>query len=91
MPSSQILELEKTLQSYPLEDKQWLLQQLIQQLGLNSQAKPPVNYTQQAKDIIAETISEVLTLSNDCEEEVWQKFDLAKSRISEKLNESDLL
>jgi Lon protease-like protein len=91
MPSPQILELEKTLQSYPLEDKQWLLQQLMQQLGLNPQEKPPVNYKQQAKNIIAETISEVLTLSSDCEEEVWQKFDLAKSRISEKLNEADLL
>jgi predicted Fe-S protein YdhL (DUF1289 family) len=39
----------------------------------------------------AETISEVLALSNDCEEQVWQKFYAASGRISEKLNESDFL
>jgi hypothetical protein len=91
MPSPKIIELEQILQTYSIEDKQWLLQQLIQQLGLNHQEKPPVNYQQQAKDIIAETISEVLALSNDCEEQVWQKFYAASGRISEKLNESDFL
>jgi len=69
MPSPKIIELEQILQTYSIEDKQWLLQQLIQQLGLDNQEKPPVNYKQQAKEIIAETISEVLALSNDCEEE----------------------
>jgi hypothetical protein len=91
MPSPKIIELEQILQTYSIEDKQWLLQQLIQQLGLNHQEKPPVNYKQQAKGIIAETISEVLALSNDCEEQVWQKFYAASGRISEKLNESDFL
>lgn len=91
MPSPKIIEIEQILQTYSIEDKQWLLQQLIQQLGLNNQEKPPVNYKQQAKEIIAETISEVLALSNDCQEEVWQKFYVASGKISAKLNESDLL
>jgi hypothetical protein len=55
MPSPKIIELEQILQTYSIEDKQWLLQQLIQQLGLDNQEKPPVNYKQQAKGIIAET------------------------------------
>ncbi|MDB9534980.1 hypothetical protein PN451_03800 [Dolichospermum planctonicum CS-1226] len=89
MPSPKIIEIEKILQTYSIEDKQWLLQQLIQQLGLNNQEKPPGDYKQQAKEIIAETISEVLALSNDYEEEVWQKFYAASGRISAKLNELD--
>jgi len=53
MPSPKIIEIEQILQTYSIEDKQWLLQKLIQQLGLNNQEKPPVNYKQQAKEIIA--------------------------------------
>jgi predicted P-loop ATPase/GTPase len=89
MPSSKIIELEQTLQTYSVEDKQWLLQKLIQQLGLKENS--PVNYKQQAKEIIAETISEVIALSDECEKEIWQKYDLAKAKISQQLKESDLL
>ncbi|MDB9456246.1 hypothetical protein PN480_04955 [Dolichospermum circinale CS-1225] len=53
MPSPKIIEIEQILKTYSIEDKQWLLQQLIQQLRLNNQEKPPVNYQQQAKEIIA--------------------------------------
>ena len=53
MPSPKIIELEQILQTYSIEDKQWPLQQLIEQLGLNHREKPPVNYKQQAKKIIA--------------------------------------
>lgn len=88
MPSPQIMELEKTLQNYSLEDKHWLLKQLIKQVGIN-QDNSLGSYKQKAKDLIAETISEVLTLPNDCEEEVWQKFYLASKRISSKFNEAD--
>lgn len=76
MPSPQIIELEKTLQNCSSEDKHWLLERLIQQLGLNYEKQNVISYKQEAKDIIAETISEVLTLPNDCEEEIWQKFNL---------------
>ncbi|MEA5616796.1 hypothetical protein VB711_02930 [Cronbergia sp. UHCC 0137] len=51
MPSPKIIELEQILQTYSIEDKQWLLEQLIQQLGSNNQ--------QQTKEIISETISYV--------------------------------
>jgi hypothetical protein len=37
MLSSLIIELEQKLRDCSLEDKQWLLEQLHQQLGLNNQ------------------------------------------------------
>jgi hypothetical protein len=37
MISPQIIELEQKLRNFSVEDKQWLLEQLHQQLGLNNQ------------------------------------------------------
>jgi len=37
MLSPQIIELEQKLRNFSVEDKQWLLEQLHQQLGLNNQ------------------------------------------------------
>jgi hypothetical protein len=37
MISPQIIELEQKLRNFSFEDKQWLLEQLHQQLGLNNQ------------------------------------------------------
>jgi hypothetical protein len=37
MLSSLIIELEQKLRNFSFEDKQWLLEQLHQQLGLNNQ------------------------------------------------------
>jgi len=37
MLSPQIIELEQKLRNFSVEDKQWLLEQLDQQLGLNNQ------------------------------------------------------
>jgi hypothetical protein len=37
MISPQIIELEQKLRDFSVEDKQWLLEQLHQQLGLNNQ------------------------------------------------------
>ena len=37
MISPQIIELEQKLRNFSFEDKQWLLEQLDQQLGLNNQ------------------------------------------------------
>jgi hypothetical protein len=91
MPSSKIIEIEQTLQTYSVEDKEWLLQKLIQQLELDNPENSARNYKQQAKEIIAEAISEVFTLPDDCEEEIWQKYDLARAKISQQLNEFDLL
>jgi hypothetical protein len=89
MPSPKIIEIEQTLQTCSLEDRQWLLQQLIQQLKLNEPEKLTLNYKQQAQEIMAETITEVVALSDDCEDELWQKFDLASSKIAQQLNELD--
>ena len=37
MISPQIIELEQKFRNFSFEDKQWLLEQLHQQLGLNNQ------------------------------------------------------
>jgi hypothetical protein len=37
MLSPQIIKLEQKLRNFSVEDKQWLLEQLHQQLGLNNQ------------------------------------------------------
>lgn len=92
MPSPQIIEIEHKLRDYSVEDKQWLLEQLSQQVGLNSGKNDLLSSNKiQAREIIAETLSEVLKLPNDCYEEVWQKFDSACTRMSEKLDESELM
>ncbi len=87
MLSPQIIEIEQKLRDCSLEDKKWLLEQLNKHLeGLKDNEN-----RKQAKELITETLNEVQNMSDNCYQEVWEKFDDACSRISGSFKESDLL
>ncbi|MGL5032704.1 MAG: hypothetical protein ACRC6M_02755 [Microcystaceae cyanobacterium] len=90
MPSTQIIKLEQTLKTYSPEDKKWLMEQLKQQLQL-TEKKNPSNLKQEARELIAETLSEVLNLPDHRYEEVWGNFDAACLKITNQLESSDFV
>ncbi len=85
MLSIEVRKIADQTQSLSDEDKQWLMQQLSQQLTRSDLESQKLH--QQSKKIISETLIEVLTLPDNCYEELWRKFDDVCNRLSQEVSE----
>lgn len=83
MPSLEIQELAEKINQFSVEDKQWLLQQLSQNLNTQEAKKEEITQKQQAREIILETLVEALSLPDNYYEEVWQRFESVCTKISQ--------
>lgn len=87
MLSLEVRKLAEKLNLLSFEDKQWLLQQLTQQLNITNPEADKLNQQEQAQKIISETLNEVLALPDNCYDEVWQRFEEVCTRISQDITE----
>ncbi|HEY9704078.1 MAG TPA: hypothetical protein V6C58_16630 [Allocoleopsis sp.] len=85
MLSIEVRKIAEKTQALSDEDKQWLMQQLSQQLTIPDLDSEKLH--QRARNIISETLIEVLTLPDNCYEEIWQKFDDVCNRLSQEISE----
>lgn len=83
MLSLQVRQWAEQLNQLSREDKQWLLEQLSKQLTIKDAEQEKLDKQKEAKQIISETLTEVLTLPDNCYEEVWQKFEEVCLKISQ--------
>ncbi|CAD5981406.1 hypothetical protein PCC9214_04797 [Planktothrix tepida] len=81
MPSLEVREFAEKINQLSLEDKQWLLQQLSLQLNSQGLEIEKLNQKKQAREIISETLLEVLSMSDNCYDKVWGRFDAVCTKI----------
>lgn len=83
IPSLEVREFAEKINQLSFEDKQWLLQQLSQQLNTQDLEIEKLNQQKQAREIISETLLEVLSMPDNCYDKVWEKFDAVCTKISQ--------
>lgn len=85
MLSLEVRELAQKLNHLSMEEKQWLFKELSKQLTIQNSNQEELNKQKEAREIISEALNEVLTLSDNCYEEVWQKFEAVCTKNSQQI------
>jgi hypothetical protein len=87
MLSLEVREFAEKLNQLSMEDKQWLFKELSKQLTIQNSSQEKLNQQKEAREIISESLKEVLILPDNCYEEVWQKYEEVCTKISQQIPE----